>query len=171
MPRKIIKKMMPHHSHVTENALLRKLGPRIHDPGLWHINRRSVSGALAVGLFCAFIPVPFQMFLAAIGALLFRVNILIAVPTVWISNPFTIPPLFYFCYLVGVWILGMNPGEFHFELSFDWLANELALIWQPFLLGCFVVGTASAMLGFLGIRLVWRYHIFQHIRERRKRPR
>lgn len=151
--------------------MLRKLGPWIQDPGLWHINRRSVSGAIALGLFCAFIPVPFQMFLAAIGAILFRVNILIAVPTVWISNPFTIPPIFYFCYLVGVWILGLNPGEFHFELSFDWLANELALIWQPFLLGCFVVGSASAVVGFLGIRLLWRYHIFQHIRERRKRPR
>lgn len=163
--------MMPHHSHVTENAMLRKLGPWIQDPGLWHINRRSVSGAIALGLFCAFIPVPFQMFLAAIGAILFRVNILIAVPTVWISNPFTIPPIFYFCYLVGVWILGLNPGEFHFELSFDWLATELALIWQPFLLGCFVVGSASAVVGFLGIRLLWRYHIFQHIRERRKRPR
>ena len=149
--------------------MLQKLGPRIHDPGLWHINRRSVSGAVSLGLFCAFIPVPFQMILAAIGAILFRVNILIAVPTVWISNPFTIPPLFYFCYLVGVWILGVDPGEFHFELTFEWLSNELALIWQPFLLGCLVVGTVSAIIGFLFIRLMWRYHIFQHIQDRKKR--
>ena len=149
--------------------MIKKLGPRIQDPGLWHINRRSVSGAVALGLFCAFVPVPFQMLLAAIGAIIFRVNILIAVPTVWVSNPFTIPPIFYFCYVVGVWILGASPNEFSFELTFEWLANELALIWQPFLLGCFVVGAVSAILGFLGIRLLWRYRIFQHLQDRKQR--
>ena len=45
----------------------------------------------------------------------------------------------------------------------------LVAIWQPFLLGCLVVGTISALLGFLSIRLLWRYHIFQHLRHRKTR--
>lgn len=160
---------MPHPSRITGNAMIKKLGPRLQDPGIWHINRRSVSGAISLGLFCAFIPVPFQMFLAAIGAILFRVNILIAVPTVWVSNPVTIPPIFYFCYQVGLWILGTASREFNFELTFDWLANELSLIWQPFLLGCLVVASVSALLSFLTIRLLWRYQVSQHVKKRKHR--
>ncbi len=171
MPKKTIKKLLPHPSHITENSLLKKLGPRLQDPGLWHINRRSVSGAISLGLFCAFLPVPFQMLIAALGAIIFRVNILIAVPTVWISNPVTIPPMFYFCYRVGAWILSTETTDFNFELSFDWLANELVQIWQPFLLGCFVVASISAMTGFIVIRLLWRYQIALHIKDRKLRKR
>lgn len=149
--------------------MIKKLGPLLQDPGLWHINNRSVSGAVSVGLFCAFMPVPFQMFLAAIGAIFFRVNILIAVPIVWISNPVTIPPIFYFCYQVGVWLLGMTTGEFYFELSFEWLASELSLIWLPFLSGCLVVATASAVIGHITVKLLWRYQVSKHIRRRKIR--
>ena len=170
MPRKFIKRVIPHPTRITESPTLSRLGPRLQDPGIWHINRRSVSGAVALGLFCAFIPVPSQMVLAAIGAILFRVNILISVPVVWISNPITIPPMFYFCYRVGAWMLDWESSNFAFELSFDWLANELQHSWQPFLLGCFVVGAVSAIIGFIGVRALWRYLIWKHIIHRRQRP-
>ncbi len=145
------------------------LGPRLQEPDLWHINRKSCSGAVAIGLFFAFMPVPFQMLLAAIGAIYFRYNILIAIPMVWLSNPVTIPPIFYFCYWVGTLLLGIKIGEFHFELTFEWLMSGLLDIWQPFLLGCFVVGAASAAIGFAFVRLMWRYHIWTHIQRRRLR--
>jgi len=171
MPRRTLKKILPHHNKVTGNPMIQRLGPRLKDPGLWHVNRRSVSGAVAVGLFTAFIPVPFQMFIAAVGAVLFRVNILISVLLVWISNPVTMPPLFYFCYRVGLWILGDPAGyqEFAFELSFEWLLHELRYIWKPFLLGCFVVGSTSAMLGYAGVRGLWRYLLVKHIQRRKQR--
>jgi hypothetical protein len=169
MPRKTIKRFLPNPRLITENQLIRKLGPRLQDPGIWHINRRSVSGAIALGLFCAFIPLPIQMVLAAIGAIWFRVNILIAVPVVWITNPVTIPPMFYSAYLVGAWLLGTPPNDFAFELTFDWLFSELAHVWQPFLLGCLVMSTVSALSGFLLIRLLWRYQIWQHIKYRKSR--
>lgn len=171
MPKKIIRKFMPHPSSITENKMIQKLGPKLQDPGIWHINRRSVSGAIAVGLFCSFIPVPFQMLLAAVGAIFFRVNVLIAVPMVWVSNPVTIPPIFYFCYQVGSSILGATAREFHFELSFQWLANELGLIWQPFLLGCLVVATITSFLGYCFVRLAWRYMVWLQIQKRQKRSR
>ncbi len=169
MARKIVKKLIPHPSRIKDHKILKKLGPMLQNPNIWHINRRSVSGAMAVGLFCAFVPLPFQMLIAALGAILFRVNILIAVPTVWISNPVTIAPMFYFCYLIGARILDTQLGEFHFELSFDWLATELGLIWQPFLLGCFIVASLSAFIGFLLVRLLWRLQIVLHIAQRKKR--
>ena len=42
-------------------------------------------------------------------------------------------------------------------------------MWEPLLLGCFVLGLASAVLGQILIRLVWRAHIMVSWRDRRIR--
>ena len=171
MARKLIKKYLPHPGTITENRWIKVLGPHLQDPGLWHVNRRSFSGAMAVGVFCAFMPIPFQMLLAAIAAVIFRVNILIAVPVVWISNPITIPPMFYFCYNVGAWFLGTETHDFLFKLSFDWLLSEILYIWQPLLLGSLIVATISSISALIVAQLFWRYHIWTRIKIRRRRGR
>ena len=162
---------MPDHETIRNHPHLNKIfGTLLHDPNLLHLNRRSVSMAFAVGLFMAFVPVPFQMVLAAAAAIIIRCNLPISVGLVWVSNPFTMPPLFYFCYLVGTWILGIDETEkFAFELSWDWLMSELAAIWEPFLLGCAVVGIISAAIGYFGIRLLWRLHLISHLKQRKLR--
>jgi uncharacterized protein (DUF2062 family) len=169
MAKKILKKFLPHPDVITKNRWIKLLGPRLQDPYLWHINRRSCSLAAALGMFCAFIPVPFQMVIAAAAAIWIRANVLLAVPVVWISNPVTVGPMYYFCYLVGAEMLGLEPGGFDFELSFEWLLNGLIAIWQPFLLGCFVVGTVSALASFLLVRILWHLHILRHIKIRARR--
>lgn len=160
---------MPHSDVITKNRWIKLLGPRLQDPLLWHINRRACSTAVALGIFCAFIPVPFQMLIAAVFAIWIRVNILVAVPMVWLSNPVTMGPMYYFCYLVGVEVLGLEQQGFHFELTFEWLFDGLAAIWQPFLLGCLVVGVISSLAGYLLIRILWRLHILGHVKDRAKR--
>ena len=169
MAKKLIKKYLPHPGTITENRWIKVLGPRLQEPGLWHLNRRSFSGAMAVGVFCAFMPIPFQMLLAAIAAIVFRVNILIAVPLVWISNPVTIAPIFYFCYSIGAWILGTEVHNFLFELSFEWLLSEILDIWQPLLLGCLVVATISSITSLIVAQIFWRYHLWTRIKIRRNR--
>ena len=169
MAKKIFKRFLPHPDVITDNRWIKLLGPRLQEPSLWHINRRSCSLAVALGVFCAFIPVPFQMLIAAVFAILLRVNILVAVPMVWISNPVTMGPMFYFCYLIGAEILGIEPSGFHFEFSFRWLLNGLDAVWEPFLLGCLVVGTICSLAAFLLIRVLWHLHILQHIKERTAR--
>jgi len=170
MPKKLIKRLMPDHRTIREHKHLRFLGTLLHDPNLWHLNRRSASGSFAVGLFMAWVPVPFQMLLGAIGAILFRVNLPLSVALVWVSNPLTMPPLFYFAYVVGTVLLG-EPSSAHisFELSYDWLATELVMIWRPFLLGCLVMGLVSAATGYLAIRGLWRLHLVNHYRARKLR--
>ena len=83
-----------------------------------------------------------------------------SVGLVWLTNPVTMPPVFYFAYKVGGWILGTSLNErVSFQVSLHWLMGELTTIWQPFLLGCFVLGTVSAVLGNMMIRLMWRLHV------------
>jgi uncharacterized protein len=156
MPKRIFKRYMPDHQTIRDHKHLRFLGTLLHDPNILQLNRRSVAGAFSVGLFFAFMPVPFQMVLAALGAVAARVNLPISVALVWITNPLTMPPIFYFAYKVGTWLLDTPIQAMEFELSVEWLSHSLGEIWQPFLLGCFVCGASFALAGNVLIRLFWR---------------
>ena len=168
MPRRYIKRYVPDHDKIRDHKHLRIIRPLLNDPNLLHLNRKSISGAFAVGLFVAFIPVPFQMLLAAIAAVVVRVNLPISVALVWISNPITMPPLFYFAYKLGAWVLDVPASNFNFELSFEWLTHGLSTIWQPFLLGCFITGTACALVGSLSVRMLWRLKVQQLWKQRKQ---
>jgi uncharacterized protein (DUF2062 family) len=66
MPRKFFQRFLPKPQTIRDNKTLQIFGDWLHEPNLWHLNRRSVAGAFAVGLFFAWMPVPFQMALAAV---------------------------------------------------------------------------------------------------------
>jgi len=168
MAKKLVQSYMPSHDKVLNNKYLKIFGYLLKDPNLFHINRRSVAGAFAVGLFFTWMPVPFQMVLAAAVAIPARVNLIIAVALVWISNPLTMPPLFYFAYRLGGLILGIEPTGFEIELSFTWLANGLSAIWQPFLLGCLIMAVTSSILSYTLIRLLWRWNIVRRWEQRKR---
>lgn len=171
MPKRIIKRFMPDHETIRDHKHLKILGPLLHDPNLLHLNRRSVSGAVAVGLFFAWVPVPFQMVLSAIAAIILRVNLPISVVLVWITNPLTMPPMFYFSYKVGTWTLGESTKDVEFELSMEWLSQSLGAIWQPFLLGCFIVGILSSVVGYFAIKYLWRMKVIQNWNARKEKRR
>jgi len=158
---------MPDHERIRNHKSLSCFGCLLHKRALWHLNRHSVATAFAVGLFFAFVPVPFQMVLAAGGAIFFNGNLPISVALVWLTNPLTMPPIFYLAYLVGAAILGHNPSEFSFnEMSWDWIHHGLMNIWQPFLLGCFVLGVVSAVLGYTVSHILWRFMVLRRWRRR-----
>lgn len=159
MPKKFLKRYLPEHRVFREHNRLRHFSARLHDPNIWHLNRRSVSWGMAVGTFLAFLPMFGQMFLAAAAAIYLRVNLPLTVACVWITNPFTAAPIFYFNYRVGTWILGEPSAAFELQLSLEWLVDELSEIWQPLLLGCVVVGLIGAHLAFGLVRLAWRVHV------------
>jgi uncharacterized protein len=167
--KKKIKAWMPDPKTLKEDKSMQLFGTLLHNPNLWHLNRRSVSGAFAVGLFMAFVPVPFQMLLAAAGAIIFHVNLPVSVALVWVSNPVTMPPLFYGAYLLGATILGSPPMAMEFELSWEWLTTGLGEIWAPFLFGCFIAGSIVAAVSYSTVRYMWRRHILHQLEERRKR--
>lgn len=160
MPKKLLKRWMPDHDKIRNHPHLNRLfGKLLHDPNLLHLNRRSVSGAFFVGLFMAFVPLPSQMIFAAGLAIWWRVNLPLSIGLVWITNPLTIPPMFYFAYKVGAWILNTPVKTWNFELSWEWLSNDLLPLWEPFLLGCLICGLTAGTIGYVLIRLVWQLHI------------
>lgn len=169
MAKKLIRRYLPDPHKIRDHKHLRLFGTLLHDPNLWHLNRRSASGAFGVGLFMAFLPMPFQMIPAAALAILLRVNLPIAVALVWITNPFTIAPVSYFCYYLGAWILGTPVHAVEFEISWEWISTELVRIWKPFLLGSLLVSAMSAAAGYFGIRALWRSHVIRDWENRKKK--
>lgn len=166
MPRKLLGRFLPNSHQLKKNKSMSLLGEWMHDPNLWHLNRRSVSGGVALGLFAAWIPVPLQMLVAAALAVLLRVNLPISVVMVWVTNPLTIAPMFYFAYRLGVFVLGVELEPFAIELSLEWISHGISTSWKPFLLGCLIMACTSALAGFVGMRLFWRYWV---LRERGRR--
>ena len=104
--RKLLKRYLPDHSAVHGNRWLAMFGSTLLHPRLWHLNRHSAAGAVAVGLFCGLIPGPFQMLGAAICCIVLRVNLPLALLTTLYTNPFTIVPLYFVAYSMGAWVLG-----------------------------------------------------------------
>ncbi|WP_232848892.1 DUF2062 domain-containing protein [Amphritea pacifica] len=160
---------MPDEHKLKSNRYLNWLGSHIHDPNLWHLTRKSVSRAFFVGLFCAFIPLPSQMLIAAIAALFVRSNLPISVGLVWLTNPITIPPMFYFAYWIGTLILGVDPVAIDFELTMEWIKAELEHIWLPLLVGSLVCGIVSGTLGYLLMQRFWVWHVNKSWRNRKSR--
>ncbi len=168
MPRKLLKRIMPDHKTMCEHPHLKKFGERLTDPKIWHLNRRSVSGAVALGLFIGFMPILGQMFVAAILAIVLRVNLPISVMSVWVSNPLTVAPLYFAAYKVGAWVLQI-PVEHHtFILSWQWLTHEFLVIWQPFLLGTLICAICASLLGILFVRVVWRMMVVRSWLQRKR---
>jgi len=167
MPKHLLKRFTPNRETIHSHQHLRIFGRLLHAPYLWHLNRRSAAGAFAVGLFAAFIPVPFQMLLAAGGAILFRVNLPLSVALVWLTNPVTMPPIFYFCYRVGTALLGHPSQAIVFSLPGEDLLAGLNGVLEPFLLGCLVCGSILSALGYLGIRGLWRWRVVRQWKRRR----
>lgn len=159
MPRKFIRRFLPDPAKLRARRGLRVFARWLEHPSLWHINRRGVSVGLAIGLFWAFIPMPFQMVPSTAFALALRANVPAAIAGAWVTNPFTMGPAIVLCYQIGAWVLGVPASELEVQISWDWLTHELARIWEPFLLGSVMVGAAAAVLGYFGIQLLWRWHV------------
>lgn len=159
MPRKLFRRLAPSPQKLREMRSLRPLGEWIYEPNLWHINRLSTAKAFSVGLFCAMLPIPGQVFVAAFLAVRLRANLPLSLTLIFVTNPLTMPVIFYAAYQLGAALLGVAMKPVEFAISWQWLSESLGAIWAPFLLGCFVMGTTMAALGYFIIDVLWRWRV------------
>ncbi len=175
----MIKRYLPTHDSIKQSRLLRWLGPRIHDPSLWHMNRRAVAKGVAIGAFFGLMIPVAQIPAAAVASLFWRANLWIAAVSTLISNPFTYGPIYYFAYQLGAALLGKRAGsnpalaEVKAEQAmaalpwFDNLWHWVTGIGQPLVLGMLVLAISFAVLGFATARLFWRLKVI--LKRRRQR--
>jgi len=170
-----LKKYLPNPESLKNKKSLNWLGPMIHAPDLWHFNRHSVAGGVAVGAFFAFI-IPVGQFIgAAIAALFFRVNLPTALVSTLISNPFTYAPLYYLAYVIGSTLLGgvpeaSPPVPASPTIGFEWsaLLDSLTSLGAPLMTGMGVLAIASAIIGYGTVHALWRLPAWLRLRRRRQ---
>ena len=169
MPRRFFRKFKLKREHLRDQWWIAPFDHLLHDPNLWGIRRRTVVPAFAVGLFVSYLPWPGHVLTGIILAILLRINVPVAALTTLISNPLTMGPMYYVAFEVGNVLLGRPPQPFEFEMSFAWLAESFVAIWQPLLLGCLLLGTILAVIGYIGLYLLWRASISDYLARRRRR--
>ncbi|WP_242445519.1 DUF2062 domain-containing protein [Chromatium okenii] len=165
--KKWLQQVIPTPKMIRENARLTDIfGKLLHDPNLWHLNRRSVAGAMA-WFVRHVLTIPMQSIIAAGLAILFRVNLPISVAMVWVTNPVTSPPMFYVAYVIGCWILGMHAEGFNVHFWLDW-HNWIGVI-EPLLLGSLICGAVCGALGYFAVHGIWRWMLLHRIYKRKQR--
>lgn len=168
--RKTLRRLLPSHESVHGNRWLRPFSNSLLHPRLWHLNRHSVAGGVATGLFCGLIPGPFQMLTAAIACVIFRVNLPLALITTLYSNPLTIVPLYFLAYVMGALATGADIGGFVHPPEFDgteiraWfgeLGGWIVGLGKPLVVGLLLLATALALAGYFVVRAAWRVHLIR----------
>lgn len=180
--RKRLRKFLPDHEAVHANRWLAPFASTLLHPRLWHLNRHSAAGAVATGLFCGLIPGPFQMLAAAVGAVVFKVNLPLALLTTFYTNPLTIVPLYIVAFALGEFSLGLvghtaagqfaAPPEFGAEGLIAWteaLIDWMLRLGKPLLVGLVLLASLLAFLGYLATRFAWRLHLVHAWRHRAAR--
>jgi uncharacterized protein (DUF2062 family) len=169
MRRRPFQRFMPDPSLLRQHKSLRVLGRWIDLPALWQINRHTVARAMGVGMFAALMPIPLQMLLAAVLAIGARANLAISVSLVWLTNPLTMPVVFYCTYQLGTWLLRTPARELPESLTWEWINGQLATLWQPFLLGSLVMGVLLGAMAYFTTLLYWRWWVARRWRRRQAR--
>jgi len=118
------------------------------------INRKSISRGVLIGLFWGFIPMPFQMAGVLLITPFLRFNVPIAISMVWLSNPLTMPAMYYMEYLTGNYILGRDGIE-SVELTMYWFKHHWDDIIIPLYTGAafYSIVVSSVIYGI--INLMW----------------
>jgi len=146
----------------------------------------SIAGGVAVGLFVGFTPLlGLHMLLALAAAAILRVNKAVAVLCVWISNPFTLLPIYVPAYIIGRALLGwFRPASavvqaeqihdvlssvfspvnmftrFHTAAFWKEMASVFAKVGLEITIGGFVLGALAAAIGyFTSLTLIRAYRI------------
>jgi uncharacterized protein (DUF2062 family) len=166
MPRRLFRRVSGGYLRNEHPWVLHPFRTMISHPTFFAVSRRSVAGAIWIGVFVALLPVPGQTVIALLVALLLRVNLPIAAIATWITNPLTIVPFFYWEYRLGSLILDVPVGQFEIELSWEWVTTGFLVVWKPLLLGSFISATIVASLTYVAISVAWRWFVAYRYRRR-----
>jgi hypothetical protein len=129
-------------------------------PWLWSFKPAHVTPALYAGAVVCLLPMPGQLLVGFIAAMLLRANLPVIAALCFVSNPFTMVPFFSACYLTGHWVMAtLMPGDPPHRLAegiealtggdFSGAGDILIAAF----IGAFIVGIAGGAV----LHLTWRF--------------
>lgn len=158
------RRFLPSREWVATNRWARPFAQHLSTPDIWHLNRRSVPRAVALGLLIApIIPIAHTV-VAALAAVPVRANLVVAAAVTWLMNPFTFIPFYYTAHIVGeallhpaamaqMSVLG-QPGSQKAAHGLAWLLEQSGSL----VLGTLVMAVVIASVGYLVASFGWRWN-------------
>lgn len=134
------------HPHIRKRPWLVALTKPLFGRDLWQPCRNSVAGALSIGLFCAMLPIPFQMLLAALASVRAKANIPIAMAVCWVTNPFTQAPIWLSQERLGDWIRSKSDNPLLHFLDVEKTVFDVTLNMASFIVGFLSMGVILSIL-------------------------
>jgi uncharacterized protein (DUF2062 family) len=148
-------------------------------PRLWVLNRRGVALGVGLGIGIGVFPVPLQMPAAMLAAVALKGNVAAAAAATWLTNPFTMAPIWALAAYLGSLVVPQNAAATPSPAFEDWRWTapqtwpaalwEQMTSWGPALLAGFPL--AGVVLGLCAYALVfwgWAVLIKQERRRRLK---
>jgi uncharacterized protein (DUF2062 family) len=181
MHRKYLRRYLPDGDAVRANRYLAWFGAWLHHPNLWALNRDSVAGGVAIGLFSGLVPGPLQMLTAALLAVPLKKNLPVALAVTFYTNPFTIAPLYLLAFSYGRLLMGASNHAARIEPFVwnwsDWTGSAQALahwtlsLGPPLAVGLIALALTLAAAGYFAVQISWRIYVVLAWRARARRRR
>ncbi|MCE5312232.1 MAG: DUF2062 domain-containing protein [Nitrospiraceae bacterium] len=112
-----------------------------------------LAAAFALGVFWGMSPLLGLHTVLGIGvSWMLRLNKFVTIVGVYVTNPWTIVPIYTFATWIGSLLLGVDdiiPDIDWHNVNYKMMIDELRPLLWPFVVGSTVVGTVSAIISFL----------------------
>lgn len=151
---------------MERNRFIRPYAHRVLRSELWRFTRRSVPRGVALGIAAGIIIPLGQIFVAALLAMPFRANVPVAAATTFVTNPATIPFVWWFAHWLGNILLTMDEvtvvapvstamQQTEFDRFLEWLTGETLVT----AFGLVTLAVVSSALGYLFSAWGWRWWV------------
>ena len=157
-----LRQWSPSKKEIQEYRYIHIFGDTLKQPELWTFNRTSSAKGIAIGLFCAFLPMPFEIIPAIFIATALGGNLPLSMVGIWLSNPVTWIPLYTPCYFLGAKIIGLELIPIN-QISILELGWHYVALW----LGCLIVGLIVGFASHFLISYIWAAQVRQRWSRRR----
>lgn len=119
--------------------------------------------AFAVGIFIGMSPLfGIHTILGLIAAWIFKLNKIVTITGVYVTNPWTIVPIYTFSTYIGAKCLGIKQVFSNIDwshITFSSFAHELKPLLMPFVVGAVLIGIISSVISYFII-----YHAVKRAR-------
>lgn len=166
MVRRFLRRWLPDAATLRSYRSLRCMAPLLDRPGLWRVNRDSISCGLAIGMFFGILVPLGQALFAGIAAVALRGNLPAAALATFVSNPLTTPAILLAAYQVGATVAGEAAVPPILAEGMGW-ADRIAAMGEALLIGLPLLAVAAAIVTYYGVRLAWRLDVIRQMAARR----
>ncbi|WP_047198274.1 DUF2062 domain-containing protein [Caldimonas brevitalea] len=164
-----LRNQLPQREELARSRWLRPVATHVLAPELWRMRGESVARGVAVGMFWAFIVPVAQILFATVHCVWWRANIPVAAAITFITNPLTVGGWLWLAYQVGSVLVQAPPPQLPGDGA--GVIELLQAIGLPAAVGMGLFATVGAAVGYVGVKMVWRFRLSRRLKARAQQRR